>query len=198
MTLSIRTGNGERGPFDQPGPPDGIETVVAANSKSLHDRLDAPGVPHVYDAYGPGTHSWPYWQQDLRRELPRMLATFKRRPKPPATVTYASIEPAYDVFGWHVPSPARRPSSPQLADASKTGFRLRGSGTATVTTAPLYRPRSRHRVTIKTSGGRRTTTAKADRAGRLRLAVTLGPSNAGQQFRPGTTTKVFTATVRAN
>ena len=74
-----------------------------------------------------GTHSWPYWQQDLRRELPRMLATFKRRPKPPATVTYASIEPAYDVFGWHVAVARKATELSQLADASKTGFACAGA-----------------------------------------------------------------------
>jgi len=195
MTLSIRTGDGNRGPYDQPGPRDGIETVVAANSKSLHDRLARLGIAHVYDAYGPGTHSWPYWQQDLKRELPRLMATFASNPKPPSAIAYSSTDRRFGVFGWDVAIKRDATEFAELAAASKRGFRLQGSGTATVTTAPLYAPRSSHRATVKTRDGRRKVTATADKAGRLRFALTLGPSNTGQQYRAGTTTKVFTATV---
>jgi diacylglycerol O-acyltransferase/trehalose O-mycolyltransferase len=196
LTLSIRTGDGNRGPYDSPGPPDGIESVVAANSKSLHDRLVGLGIDHLYDAYGPGTHSWPYWQQDLKRELPRMMATFKRKPKPPATFTYASGEPTYSVYGWTVALTRKVTEFSRLANASSKGFRLEGSGTATVTTAALYKPRSVHRATVKTATATRKLTAKADKAGRLRFTgVNLGPSNTTQQDAPGATTKVFTATV---
>jgi S-formylglutathione hydrolase FrmB len=195
MTLSIRTGDGNRGPFDQPGPPDGIESTVAANSKTLHDRLSALGIAHVYDAYGPGTHTWPYWQQDLERELPRIMATFASRPKPPSTITYTTTDPTFGVFGWNVAIKRAATEFAELAGASERGFRLRGSGTATVTTAPLYRPRSTHRTVVKTGTGRRKATTKADKQGRLTFTLDLGPANAGQQYRPGTTTKVFTARV---
>jgi diacylglycerol O-acyltransferase/trehalose O-mycolyltransferase len=196
MTLSIRTGDGNRGPYDGPGPPDGIETVVADNSKSLHERLDKLGIAHVYDAYGPGTHSWPYWQRDLKRELPRIMATFATRPKAPSPFTYTAAEAAYDVFDWHVALTRPATEMSELAGASKRGFRLRGSGTATVTTAPLYRPRSVHRVVVKTGGSRRKQTLSADKAGRLRFdKLTLGPGNTAQQYTSQATTKVFTARV---
>lgn len=195
LTLSIRTGDGNRGPFDQPGPPDGIETVVSINSKSLHDRLDRLGIAHVYDAYGAGTHSWPYWQQDLKRELPRIMAALKAKPRAPDPFTYTSIEPNYDVFEWNVKLTRSATEFSELAGVSKRGFQLRGSGTAKVTTAPLYKARSAHRVVVTTADARRRSTLTADRTGRLSFPLTLGPSNTGQQFRPGTTTKVFTARV---
>jgi S-formylglutathione hydrolase FrmB len=44
-------------------------------SVSFHQRLLALGIPHIWDDYGPGTHTWPYWQRDLRQALPSMLAT---------------------------------------------------------------------------------------------------------------------------
>ena len=195
MTLSVRTGNGERGEFDSPGPPDGIETAVAENSRVFHEKLSKLGIAHVYDAYGPGTHSWPYWRRDLQRELPRVMATFKSRPTPPGPFTFTAAEPTFGVFGWNVAVKRSATEFAELAAASKRGFRLRGSGTAGVTTGPLYTPRSTHRVVIKTAAGRRRTTATADKAGRLAFTLVLGPSNTAQQFRAGTTTKVFAARV---
>ena len=38
-------------------------------------RLTALGIPHAWNAYGGGTHSWPYWQRDLRTWLPDFLAS---------------------------------------------------------------------------------------------------------------------------
>jgi len=43
----------------------------------LHRRLQALGIRHVWDDYGPGRHDWPYWRRDLRETLPgleRVLA----------------------------------------------------------------------------------------------------------------------------
>jgi hypothetical protein len=195
MTLSIRTGDGRRGPNDGPGPDDPIEAAVADNSKNLHERLDKLGIAHVYDAYGAGTHSWPYWQRDLKLELPRIMATFANRPKPPSPFTYTSTEPSYAVFGWNVALKRSVTELSELAGASGRGFRLRGSGTATVTTAPVFRPRSSHRVVVKTSAGRRKLAMAADATGRLRFELALGPGNTTQQFTAGSTTKVFTARV---
>jgi S-formylglutathione hydrolase FrmB len=65
MALSIRTGNGQPGPYDSPGPyTEPVEYGVHEMSVSFHDRLAALAIPHVWDDYGPGTHSWPYWQRE--------------------------------------------------------------------------------------------------------------------------------------
>jgi S-formylglutathione hydrolase FrmB len=78
MTLQIDTGNGHPGPYDANKLWfDGVEQQVHAMSVSLHQRLLALGIPHIWDDYGPGTHTWPYWQRDLRRALPSILATLQ-------------------------------------------------------------------------------------------------------------------------
>ena len=76
MTLEIDTGNGRPGPYDSSRPYfDPVEEQVHEMSVSLHNRLLALGIPHIWDDYGPGTHTWPYWQRDLRQALPSILAT---------------------------------------------------------------------------------------------------------------------------
>ena len=76
MTLEVDTGNGNPGPFDSNKLQyDPVEQQVHAMSVALHTRLIALGIPHIWDDYGPRTHSWPYWQRDLSQALPSVLAT---------------------------------------------------------------------------------------------------------------------------
>ena len=76
MTLEIDTGNGVPGPLDSNKFNfDPVEEQVHEMSVSLHNRLLSLGIPHTWDDYGPGTHSWPYWQRDLQRAVPSVLAT---------------------------------------------------------------------------------------------------------------------------
>jgi diacylglycerol O-acyltransferase/trehalose O-mycolyltransferase len=53
---------------------DPIEPVVERESRAFVARARAAGVPVRTDFYGPGTHSWPYWQRELHRALPLLLA----------------------------------------------------------------------------------------------------------------------------
>jgi diacylglycerol O-acyltransferase / trehalose O-mycolyltransferase len=77
MNLVIDTGNGQPGPLDPAGRSfDPIENGVEQMSVSFHQRLLSLGIPHTWDDYGPGTHSWPYWQRDLTEALPSMMKTF--------------------------------------------------------------------------------------------------------------------------
>jgi hypothetical protein len=48
-------------------------------SVSLHERLASLGIPHVWNDYGPGTHSWPYWQRDLREAMPSLMSSVARK-----------------------------------------------------------------------------------------------------------------------
>jgi S-formylglutathione hydrolase FrmB len=76
MTIHIDTGNGQPGPLDSNPPPfDPVEHQVREMSVSLHQRLLGLGIPHTWNDYGPGTHTWPYWQRDLRESLPSILST---------------------------------------------------------------------------------------------------------------------------
>jgi S-formylglutathione hydrolase FrmB len=78
-TVVIDTGNGQPGPLDPPEKLfDPIEFGVHDMSVSLHQRLLALGIPHTWNDYGPGTHTWPYWQRDLAEALPSMTQGFKR------------------------------------------------------------------------------------------------------------------------
>jgi S-formylglutathione hydrolase FrmB len=77
-TVVIDTGNGQPGPLDPPDKLfDPIEFGVHDMSVSLHQRLLALGIPHTWNDYGPGTHTWPYWQRDLAEALPSMMSGFK-------------------------------------------------------------------------------------------------------------------------
>ena len=80
--VEIRTGNGRPGPLDRPATQPGcpacsLERFLQPANVRLHRRLQALGIRHVWDDYGPGTHDWPYWRRDLRETLPgleRVLA----------------------------------------------------------------------------------------------------------------------------
>jgi S-formylglutathione hydrolase FrmB len=77
VELQLRTGNG------QPGGPHGgsfdpQEGAVSQATATLHGRLNALGIPHVYVDYGPGAHTWPYWQDDLEATLPALTDFFAR------------------------------------------------------------------------------------------------------------------------
>jgi S-formylglutathione hydrolase FrmB len=186
LTTSIRSGNGhaEDGSFDP------IEAAVHNMSVSLHDRLATLGIAHVWDDYGTGTHSWPYWQRDLRLELPRIMQAFSQ-PERRRAFTYTTADPAFAVYGWRVAMHRSAPEFATLANASARGFDLRGSGSGTVRTAALYRPRARFRVTI----GDVHRTVRAGRRGRLTVEVPLGTANTLQQFTPGAATQAFSTRV---
>jgi S-formylglutathione hydrolase FrmB len=173
MTTSIRTGNGhaDDGSFDP------IEAAVHNMSVSLHDRLAALGIAHVWDDYGNGTHSWPYWQRDLRLELPRLMSAFARRTRR-RPFTYTSTDPRFSVYGWRVSMGRSTHEFATLAGASARGFEVRGSGDGAVTTARLFRPGARYRVTVASA----SRVVRADRRGRLAVAVPLGPTGGGRVY----------------
>jgi len=180
LRLVLRTGDGAT-------TGDAVETVVHRMNVSFHDRLDALGIASTWDDYGPGTHTWPYWQRDLRETLPQIMATFAHPPAPPRRVTFRAVEPTYRAYGWRVR--VRRPALEwsELSGASRRGFTLRGSGTASVTTPRFFAPHARVRA-----GG---VVRRADARGRLHVPVTLGPGNPQQALTPGATTRAFRRSV---
>ena len=52
-------------------------------SVSFHERLVSLGIPHL-DDFGPGTHTWPYWERDLTEALPSVMKTFADARRPAA------------------------------------------------------------------------------------------------------------------
>jgi S-formylglutathione hydrolase FrmB len=203
LSLTIRTGNGlPGGPYNQTSAPDGLEIAVHHESGILEQTLTGLGIPSVYQDYGPGSHSWPYWSRDLKLTLPTLMTTFAHPPAIPAKVTYTSIEPSYSVYGWSVAVKRSVVEFSTLSGASKAGFTLSGSGTATVLTPPDYAAGRTYRVTTTSEARSAQSSVVAAPDRRLTLPVALGPSNTDQEFTPqaqatGTTLQHATVTIVA-
>ncbi len=181
MFLQLDTGNGlPGGPGGDTGDP--IEAACWDMMTSLHQRLDALGIAHVWNDYGAGGHAWFYWQRDLRDFLPRLLERFASPVPPPAPFAHTSIDPTYSVWGWTVTLDRPTTEFSALRDAGPGGFTLTGSGAATVTTGPDHEPGSRHTVTVTDADGTRANEVAADEHGRLTVDVSLGPANPAQQY----------------
>ncbi len=82
VEVQLRTGNGMPG-GEHGGTIDVQEIGVSQATATLHRRLDELGIPHLYDDYGPGAHTWDYWRDDLEATLPAIVAAFAR-PAPAA------------------------------------------------------------------------------------------------------------------
>jgi diacylglycerol O-acyltransferase/trehalose O-mycolyltransferase len=85
IALYVAYGNGQIGPLDNgvPSPydPDGsIEHEVATESAAFVHQLEALHIPVTVDAYGNGTHNWPYCERDLHRSLPFLLNALGETP----------------------------------------------------------------------------------------------------------------------
>jgi hypothetical protein len=161
-----------------------VELEVHEESLSLHRRLDELGIPHLWDDYGPGGHTWFYWQRDLELLIPDLARVFADPPGRPRPFTYRSIDTAYEAYGWDVEITRPALEFSELQGAGRHRFALLGSGAATVTTAPYYAPGRRLRVKLTTQAGivRRRIEVGADC--RLRIDVPLGPGNPDQQYSP--------------
>jgi S-formylglutathione hydrolase FrmB len=69
--LFVSAGTGHPGPLDPKGiSADSLEQFVHAQTVAFVDRLRATHIPATVDLYGPGTHTWPYWQRELHRSWP--------------------------------------------------------------------------------------------------------------------------------
>jgi diacylglycerol O-acyltransferase/trehalose O-mycolyltransferase len=70
----ISYGDGEPGPLDSPDTGfDRLEAWVGAGGDNFGSALDEEGVPAELNDYGPGTHSWSYWDRELETSLPLLL-----------------------------------------------------------------------------------------------------------------------------
>ena len=71
--LYVSWGDGQPGPLDPVGAiPDETEAWVAPQNEAFVARLEELGIPVTFET-GPGTHTWPYWQQGLHHALPLLL-----------------------------------------------------------------------------------------------------------------------------
>ncbi len=81
IPLYVSYGDGQPGPLDPPGTtPSDLEEWIAPQNDRFVARLVELDIPVTVDAYGPGTHEWPYWQRALHRSLPMLLAALGEHP----------------------------------------------------------------------------------------------------------------------
>ncbi len=201
MNLFMYAGNGAAGPLDTGVNVGGsvIEAGVSQLTKMFHARLQALGIPSLYDAYGAGTHSWPYWARDLRWSISAIMSDFAHPLPTPSPVYYMTAAPTYSVYGWTVAVNRRVAEFSTLSNASASGFTLAGSGSATVTPPARYKRGARYQVTVSSHAGTTTVTDSVGASRRLTIEVPLGPSNTAQEYTVGAAlsrTKVYSTQVK--
>jgi S-formylglutathione hydrolase FrmB len=76
MPLYVSCGNGLPGPLDLPGTPvdTQLEPLMEIMNRLFIDRLHQTGAQVTANLYGPGTHSWAYWQRELHTSFPLLMA----------------------------------------------------------------------------------------------------------------------------
>ncbi|HJQ43580.1 MAG TPA: alpha/beta hydrolase family protein, partial [Jatrophihabitantaceae bacterium] len=172
--LSMWTATGIPGKYDTA--PDlaasGIEAMTHESTQLFHQHLDEAGIPSYLDDYVYGTHTFPYWADDLRAFVPRLMQYFATHAAAPASVTYTSVDKTWTQWGWTVASQRNAAQKfTALGAATPSGFQFTGDDPAVVTTPAAYAPGSAHAVTVSSCGSSKASTVTADAAGRLSMSV---------------------------
>jgi S-formylglutathione hydrolase FrmB len=85
-TIYVSAGTGAVGPLDDPTTVDGLSAMTLGGqleaaawqcTKRFEQRLDELAIPATFHLRSSGTHSWPYWQQDLRDAWPHLSAALE-------------------------------------------------------------------------------------------------------------------------
>lgn len=72
--LYLSVGTGEPGPLDRPDArTDPNEVALLPQNEAFAARLAELDIPATLSFYGPGTHSWPYWERELNASWPLLL-----------------------------------------------------------------------------------------------------------------------------
>lgn len=72
--LYLASGDGLSSPLGVGMVPDPVEKQVNAETHALADKLQTLSIPATTHFYS-GTHSWPYWQQELHSAFPGLLSS---------------------------------------------------------------------------------------------------------------------------
>jgi S-formylglutathione hydrolase FrmB len=178
-------GNGQPGPYDKPGPDVAgaglIEGAINESNNGFQRRLNSLGIPAYFDAYGAGTHAWPYWTRDLEQSIDKIMSDFAHPEPNPSQFTYRSADDRYGVYGWDVTIHRTAREFSTLAGASCRGFAVSGSGSATVGTPACYKRGSRYLVTMTGPHASSSAVVTIGNDRRLVLDVPLGPANPYQE-----------------
>ena len=105
MRVWAYTGDGQRGPLD----PSAYNAGPAYNEILVHSltlewkaAADRAHVPVTLVSYGPGSHSWPYWQRDLQWVIGPLMSVFAHPPAAPARKAYLSADDPWSQWGYTV------------------------------------------------------------------------------------------------
>jgi diacylglycerol O-acyltransferase / trehalose O-mycolyltransferase / mycolyltransferase Ag85 len=79
IPLYVSYGDGRPGPLEFVIGSDELERRISHENEHFLARLRDAGIPVTVDAYGPGTHSWPYWERALHRSMPLLLEALGER-----------------------------------------------------------------------------------------------------------------------
>ena len=84
--IYLSCGNGTPGPLDSPERTDidELEVFVSGGNDGFVAALKEAGIPAIVNAYGPGTHSYPYWERELHASLPMLLQALGETPPSPS------------------------------------------------------------------------------------------------------------------
>ncbi|XVQ06820.1 alpha/beta hydrolase [Spirillospora sp. CA-255316] len=165
------------------GDNDATEITISECTESVHKRLDQLGIRHRFTIYPGLGHTWENFRRSFSDWLPHLMKAFSRRTAP-RSFTVASISPQFTRYGWSVDVQRKVIEFSALEVAGSRDFTMIGSGSATVVTPPIGRPRAHYRVIIHSRNHRSTLWISACSEGRLTVPVPLGPGNPHQQYSP--------------
>lgn len=177
VDLFVRSGDGTPGPYDSPTRSrDLVETVVGEMNRAFVAALRKAGLRGVDAKLGKGTHTWPYWRQDLREFLNWLRPRLRHPFKAPREFTVESAHTDFSAWGWSFQA-RRKVREFSYLRVNGDELEVRGSGRLEVATPSRFAPRQVYLV------GRRR--LRADASGRLRFELDLGPSHTQQQTEFG-------------
>lgn len=184
LSLFLASGNGRPPRLHRSsaarGVSDATEVLIWQMNTQFSAALNAAKIGYASYFYGPGRHAWPYWLRDLRHFLPNMEYVFAHPSTAPPQIpfNYRTTATHFTIWGWTFSANRATHEFTYLTSVTRRGLIVAGSGTLTVTTAPLYRAGRTYRIVI--SGARPLTVSDGTR-GRLTFTVALGPSHAAHQ-----------------
>jgi S-formylglutathione hydrolase FrmB len=173
--LFMSAGNGNQGPLDTSptGAVDLLEPFIHRSLLTMETALRSAHISATIDDYGNGTHAWQYWQRELHRAMPMLLAALSDPQVPPQTWNYLTADPVVSVWNYTV-SVSRPPGQggyTLLTNVGPRGFTVVGTDVVSITTAPIYAARNAY--TVRQSTGAAAVVV-ADTHGRLHPRFQLG------------------------
>lgn len=152
-----------------------IETLTHVSTLSMASYLQSLGIARHFDNYLFGTHTFPYWAQDLREYVPMLMDRFAH-PQTPSRIAYGSTATSYSQWDWSVS--VHRTTTERLTklrDASMYRFSFESRDPATIVTPAWFTPGRLRYYTVATSGGSTIHQVIVPASGRLTIEV---PGNA--------------------